>query len=137
MSRRCLVRGLLLAATLFLEIPPTFAQEITVKWRDLAPLILGEKVAFSLPNGTRIEGKALAVSPYALTIDVQKTSDSRNRPKGKTFIPRSSVSVLSLKRARVLGPMIETGLDVLLGKPIPLPASRTYKTIIVVAEPLP
>ena len=57
---------------LLLGSPAAFSQEISAKWSDVAPLISGQRVAIVLPNGVRIEGKAIAVHPDSLILISQR-----------------------------------------------------------------
>ena len=100
---------------LLVESPQAFSQAISAKWSNVGPLILGRRVALVLPNGVRIEGKPIAVHPDSLELDIAKTSDARAEPKGKTSIPRSSVSALELKKRRIIGRIVGTAAGTGLG----------------------
>jgi hypothetical protein len=66
----------------------------------MAPLVQGREVALVVPSGAVVEGKVLEVAPDALVLDIRKTSDPQQHARRVTSIPRSTVSVVQLKRAR-------------------------------------
>jgi hypothetical protein len=72
--------------------------QVSVKWNDLRPWVAGSKVAMILPSGTHIEGKIHAVEQDGLRMHVSKTSDKSVIRKGDRFIPRQSVSLLSVTK---------------------------------------
>ena len=74
-------------------------------WSELAPVVVDRKVGTTLPDGTRIEGQALAVRPDALVMDITKTSDRKAHPKGQTEIPRSSLMELGVIKDRGVKPL--------------------------------
>jgi hypothetical protein len=71
-----------------------------------------------LPNGARIEGRALIVQPEALIIKITKTSDKIVQPKGEISIPRTAIPVLQVVkygiRWRIFGTAIGAALGVLI-----------------------
>ena len=75
-------------------------QVVQLHWEEISPLIEGQEIAVVLPDGTYIQGKALAVQEDALELDIKKTSDGKLHPKGKTTIPRAAVSVIELRQMR-------------------------------------
>ena len=70
-------------------------------WSEIL-LVVGNKVALSLPDGAYVQGKALAVLPEALELNVDKTSNPDLYPQGENSIPRSQISVMEvwIKRRR-------------------------------------
>lgn len=94
-------------------------KQLRLKWSELTRVVLGQKATMILPSGASIEGKVLAVEPDILVIDITKTSDSRAYPKGQASVPRSSVSVLNVKKVqyrwRVIGTAIGAGTGLLAG----------------------
>src|SRR5713226_8333385 len=75
-------------------------KELRLRWSELAPLVLRLKVSLVLPNGTLIEGDAVAVRRDALVINVRHTTDAKAYPKGPNEIPRSSISFLRVTEIR-------------------------------------
>jgi hypothetical protein len=73
---------------------------VELPWSEIAPLIVDSEIALALPNGTYLRGKGLAIHTHTLEMEVKKTSDSREHPKGRTAIPRSSVSLIELRKMR-------------------------------------
>ena len=69
-------------------------------WSELPPLITDREIALALPDGTYVRGKALVVGVDGLEVDIKKTSDGSLHPKGRTRIPRASVSVIELREMR-------------------------------------
>jgi len=65
-------------------------------WTDLPIFIVGHEISLALPNGGLVRGKVLAVRADSLEMEVQKTTDSRLQPKGKTVVPRASVSIIEV-----------------------------------------
>ncbi|MBI3934702.1 MAG: hypothetical protein HY316_08400 [Acidobacteria bacterium] len=74
--------------------------EVELYWSEIAPLILGQEIAVVLPDTTQLRGKPLAVRADAMELDIKQTSDRRLHPKGKTTIPRSSISAVELRKMR-------------------------------------
>ena len=87
----CLSQGTLLVAA---------PNEVQLPWSELAPLIVGEEVALILPGAVHIQGEVIVVRPEALEMEIKKTTDRRTYAKGQAVIPRSSVSVIELRRMR-------------------------------------
>ena len=75
-------------------------QQVQLAWSEVSPLIEGQEIALVLPDATHLQGKVLAVRPDSLDLDVKKTANSRLHPKGQTSIPRSSVSLIELRKMR-------------------------------------
>ena len=73
------------------------SNQVELKWSELAPLIIGQKVKLVLPGGPEIKGLAVAVREDALVLNVKKTSDRKAYPKGQNVIPRASMSTLQLE----------------------------------------
>jgi hypothetical protein len=77
-----------------------------LSWSELSPLVVDRKVQTTLPDGTRIQGQALAVRPDALVMDITKTSNRKAHPKGQAEIPRASVTELAVIRDKGPGKLI-------------------------------
>ena len=99
--------GLLLAVgnAILLAAGP---REVQSKWDELAPLVMGRKIALVLPAGTHVQGKVLAVEQDGLRMKVTRTSDRKVLAKGERLIPRQSVSVLHLTEYRKAGRILCT-----------------------------
>ena len=78
------------------------AQEIELKWNEVARGVAGRTVQMVLPDGTSLKGPVLNVTSEALEIEIKKTSNRKAYPKGRFSVPRSSVSVLRIKEVKGL-----------------------------------
>jgi hypothetical protein len=74
------------------------APRAELDWDELAQTIVDKEIALVLPDGTDIQGLALAVRPEALVLDVRKTSDRKLHPAGQAAIPRASVRLVKVVR---------------------------------------
>ena len=74
------------------------SNELPLRWSELEPALARGKIRALLPNGSRIEGKVIAVQPEAMRIEITKTSDRSLQPGGPALIPRSSISVVEVVR---------------------------------------
>ena len=76
------------------------SRPLELKWGELSPIIVGQRVHLVLPEGTAIKGEAITVREDALVVDVKGTSDAKVYPKGSATIPRALVTLLRLERRR-------------------------------------
>jgi hypothetical protein len=105
--------GLLLQDAAFAQQAPTpnsNSKRVLITWEELPPLVIEQKISTTLPDGTRLEGEALAVRPEALVVDVQKTSNKKLHPKGQTAVPRDLVSEVRVIRIRGVAMRIILGI---------------------------
>jgi hypothetical protein len=92
---------LLLVFCLLAEVAPAAqSKPLELKWNELSSMIAGHRVELTLPEGATIQGEAVAVREDTLVIDVQKSSGAKAYPKGSATIPRASVNLIKLERAR-------------------------------------
>jgi hypothetical protein len=97
--------GLLLQDAAFAQQAPALkSKQVQISWEELSALVIDRKISTTLPDGTRLEGEALAVRPEALVLDVHKTSNKKLYPKGQTEVPRPAVS--EVRVIRVGGPFM-------------------------------
>jgi hypothetical protein len=99
--RRCVYTPLVVALLVTASQIPACAGErktLRLPWSELGPAVADRKVALVLTGGTAVEGKVLGVESDALRLQVTWTTDSKVVRKGKTSIPRSSVSVIRMAR---------------------------------------
>lgn len=75
-------------------------------WSELAPIVVDRKIQTTLPDGTRIQGQALAIRPEALVMEITKTSNRKVHPKGQAEIPRASVMELAVIKDKGPGKLI-------------------------------
>lgn len=93
--------GLLWQDAAFAQQAPTLqSKQVQISWEELSALVIDRKISTTLPDGTRLEGEALAVRPEALLLDVRKTSNKKLHPKGQTAVPRPDVSEVRVIRLR-------------------------------------
>jgi uncharacterized protein YcfJ len=76
------------------------SRPLELEWGDLSPMIKGQQVQLVLPEGTAIQGEAMAVREEALVMDVKSTSNAKAYPKGSATIPRASVTLIQVERRR-------------------------------------
>jgi len=106
--------GLLLQDAAFAQQAPTLnSKQVQISWEELSGLVIDKKISTTLPDGTRLEGEALAVRPEALVMDVHKTSNRKLYPKGQTEVPRQAVSEVRVIRTR--GPVMRIICGILGG----------------------
>jgi hypothetical protein len=91
-----------------------------IQWNELAALIVGHHVSIPLAGGVVVEGDALSVRAQALMLDIGRTSDSRQYPKGQTAIPRASVTEVRLAEhrgsgGRILGTVVGALVGMVVG----------------------
>ena len=97
--------GLLFQDAAFAQQAPTLnPKQVQISWEELSALVIDKRISTTLPDGTRLEGEALAVRPEALVLDVQKTSNKKLHSKGQTEVPRLAVSEVRVIRIR--GPVM-------------------------------
>ena len=93
--------GLLLQDAAFAQQATTHnsnSRQVQITWDELSALVVDRRISTTLPDGTRLDGDALAVRPEALVLDVHKTSNKRQYPKGQMEIPRAAVSEVRVIR---------------------------------------
>jgi hypothetical protein len=105
MSKRSLaVLSVLLVSGASVFAGSTDQRQIT--WNDLS-MILQKKLQIVMPDGTRIEGKALAVETDALALQVTKTTNANAYPSGTLLVPRATLKAFDIQRPsyywRVIG----------------------------------
>jgi hypothetical protein len=65
-------------------------KQVELHWNELGSFIAAPKIKAVLKDGTYIKGRALAVNPDALILD----------KKGRTSIPRESISTISVTETK-------------------------------------
>jgi hypothetical protein len=84
--------------------PPAVAgsnQERRVTWDGLSEII-GKNVRVVMPDGSRIEGRAMELQPDALVVNIRKTANKAVYPKGKFLVARATLRALDVSRNTVL-----------------------------------
>ena len=68
-----------------------------VRWSELRKLIGGKQITLQLAEGARVEGRIRKMTAAALVFKVKKSSDPVAYPKGKSQIPRETVSRIEVR----------------------------------------
>lgn len=94
------------------------AETRQVRWNELSSVV-GHTVQIGMPDGGAISGKALAVEPDALIVQIQKTNKPAAYPRGTFNVPRSTLHVLEMraktKRYRILSTAVFSAAGLLGG----------------------
>jgi hypothetical protein len=72
-------------------------QEIQITWEGLVAII-GQNVRLVMPDGARIEGKAMALEMDALVVGIRKSSNQPAYPRGKFLVPRATLKAVDVER---------------------------------------
>jgi hypothetical protein len=73
------------------------------KWDELAVTITNQTISLVLPDKTKLRGIAREVRSDVLVLDVRRSSNTRLHAKGRTEIPRASVSTIDMYLRRQPG----------------------------------
>ncbi len=105
---------LALIASIVFRAPATAGppQQRQITWSGLSDIV-GEKVRITMPDGARIEGKAMDVEPDALVVDVRKTANPSLYPKGRLLVPRATLRAFEINHPTQHWRLVSTGLAVL------------------------
>jgi hypothetical protein len=95
---------------LFLILPTLVqaAEPLRVTWQQVPSVCADRKALIRLASGTRIEGRLMSVSPASFEIEVQRTSNKREVPKGIRTLDRASIGELRVRDKRIKGRVIAT-----------------------------
>jgi hypothetical protein len=96
---------LILAATMCVQAQP---RPERVAWNRTSEVLKGKFVQITLTSGTRISGDWVSVTPSTVTINIEKTSNNHERPKGLQVVVRSSIAGVKARIRRVRGRVIGT-----------------------------
>ncbi len=97
---------LTLAGTTLVRPASAVDEEIAISWGELGPFFAGGKIVGTaramivLPDGAVVQGRIVTVEQDKLVLDVTSSSDKRAYPKGRTSIPRSSVSTIRVTQMK-------------------------------------
>ena len=86
-----------------LLVPGASGREVQLKWNEIAALTVGHDVQLKLPDGATVRGEGLAVRQDSFEINVLETSQPAEYPKGQLSVPRASLSVIEVRKARGIG----------------------------------
>ena len=76
-------------------------KQVDLRWGELSPFIVDQRIRLHLPEDVRLKGKVLSVRDDGLVVDVKKTSNKEAYPKGQSLIPRAHVSLIGLGKRGV------------------------------------
>ena len=62
----------------------------SLRWEQLAPVVVGQKLEVELVNGGRAEGVGVSVEPEVLVLQVRSTG-GKNTQVGQSAIPREEI----------------------------------------------
>jgi len=91
--------------------PTAFADQspLRVKWDGLG-IVVGKTVAVNMPDGTVVSGRATAVEPDNLQVQVNRSSNPAAWPKGLTRVPRATLHTIEMRtktaRFRIIGTIV-------------------------------
>jgi hypothetical protein len=89
---------------------PSLPPNVELTWDELAAVLVEQKIATVLADGTKLKGEVLAVRPESLVLDVAKTSRRKAWPLGQSEILRTALTSVDLIRERSAGWRILGGL---------------------------
>lgn len=91
-----------------------------IAWSDL-PTVFHRNIRIVMPDSTRIEGKAVALETDALAVEVTKTTNVNDYPKGRLLVPRATLRAFEIPNPtyhwRILGAVggLVAGVGALIG----------------------
>lgn len=85
-----------------------------IAWSDL-PMIFAKNIRIVMPDGTRIEGKAVALETDALAVQVTKTTNVNDYPKGRLLVPRATLQAFDIRNPTYHWRVVGTVLGALAG----------------------
>jgi hypothetical protein len=97
---------------------PVWADERSLHWYDLSTFVADHSIALTLPDGARIEGRAIAFEPAQLVLDVHKTTDPSAHPRGRQSIPRAQAQIFVVNRPTIRWRIIGTSIGGIAGVPV-------------------
>src|SRR5260370_15227492 len=87
---------------------------VSVKWSQIPVALSGQTARVAL-QGVTVEGHLIAVSPEAMELLIEKTSDRNRYGKGQVSISRVEVKTIHAIRTRIGGRVWGTSLGFLAG----------------------
>src|ERR1700722_3843510 len=104
--------------TALIAATPLWADSRELHWDQLSAFVSDRSVAVTLMDGARIEGKAIAVEPEQIVMDVRKTSDPRAHAKGRQSIPRDQAKTIVVNRPTVRWRIVGVSVGAAAGVPV-------------------
>jgi hypothetical protein len=97
-------------AVLLAVASPLLCEDLKLAWAEM-PEMTGRKVEVQLKSGTILRGKAVAVRPEGLRMEIARISGAAARyDKGEFVVPAGEITVVKVNRNRVLGRAIGTAV---------------------------
>ena len=94
------MRSFTTIALIYAIVAPVQAQHANARsWGELSQEVQPDwTLRMVLPDATVIQGQRASFTPEALTLQVVKTSNAAQHPKGQITIPREQVKTLGIRR---------------------------------------
>jgi hypothetical protein len=111
------MRSFTTIALIYAIVAPVQAQHANARsWGELSQEVKPEwTLRMVLPDATVIQGKQAAFTPESLTLQVAKTSNAAQHPKGQITIPREQVKTLEIRKNGIKFRMIGALVPVAAG----------------------
>jgi hypothetical protein len=112
------MRSFTTIALIYAIVAPAQAERVEARsWGELSQEVhLDWTLRIVLPDATVIQGKQAAFTPEALTMQVVKTSNPAQHPKGQVTIPREQVKTLDIRKNgikfRTIGALVPVGAGI-------------------------
>lgn len=91
---------------------PLCAKDMTVRWKEVPQsLLAGRKVEVRLTGDAVLHGKAVAVTPDGLRMEITKVAKHGSEyGKGESLVPAGEISLVKVNRNHIRGRIILTSL---------------------------
>ena len=102
-----------IAALLSLELlAPLCAEELTLRWKEIPQsMVASRKVQVRLTGGTALRGKALAVTPEGLRMEITQVGEGGGKyQKGDLLVPAGEITMMKVNRTGTRGRIIGTAI---------------------------
>lgn len=96
------------------------AEERTLRWKEVPhSLVAGRKVEVQLTGGAALRGKAVAVTPEGLRMEITKVGEGGGKyQKGESLIPAGEIRMIKVNRTgargRIIGTVIGGGISAVI-----------------------
>src|SRR5215831_9143750 len=88
---------------------------VSVRWDDLAARVSGKTVTVAMPDGVTLSGRAQAVEPDALVLQIRHTTNRAAYPKGEYRVPRAGVHAIEISQKTARWRIVGTTLGAMVG----------------------
>jgi len=88
------------------------AEELTLRWKEIPPsLLASRKVEVRLTGGAALRGKALAVTPEGLRMEITQVGEGGGKyQKGDSLVPAGEITMMKVNRTGTRGRIIGTAI---------------------------